>query len=91
MNIETISERSKENREPATAQKRKPNKIDQTETIGPEEKKQYHFAEYDGKKSGSRCKVCKNTTRMRCTICDVNFCLVKGRNCFMQYHLDLFK
>lgn len=51
-------------------------------------KESYHFAEYDKKLSGSRCKRCRKTTKVQCTKCKTNLCLVAERNCFIDYHLE---
>lgn len=34
-----------------------------------------------------RCRLCKNTTQMRCLKCGVNLCITRERNCFQNYHI----
>ena len=36
-----------------------------------------------------RCKYCsKGFSRLKCTKCNLHLCLVQGRNCFVQFHLE---
>lgn len=47
-----------------------------------------HLPTYDDKKDNSRCKMegCKNRTHIFCCKCKVHLCILKGRNCFLQFH-----
>lgn len=47
-----------------------------------------HFPEYDEKKEAGRCKLegCRKKVHTFCMKCKVHLCLVKGRNCFFNFH-----
>lgn len=47
-----------------------------------------HFPEFDDRSHSSRCKYekCQKKNKFFCTKCKAALCIVKDRNCFIEYH-----
>lgn len=50
-----------------------------------------HLPEFDKKKSGSRCVLCKKTTHVMCAQCKIHLCFLNNRNCYKLFHMDQMK